>query len=167
MRVSVLTPTYNRSESILRLYQSLENSTYKDFKWIVMDDGSTDNTQSVMEDIQRKASFQIIYLKQENKGKYIALNELYAFTDTEYCFQIDDDDELLPDAMEKGLAIWDSMDKNLKDKTWCVCGRCIDANTGNMVGNSFPDDINFSSEREKISVLKSCQGENADFKRLM
>ena len=47
--VTIITPTYNRAELLKNLYQSLEQQNNKDFEWLIVDDGSTDCTQEVVE----------------------------------------------------------------------------------------------------------------------
>lgn len=116
VRVSVLTPTFNRADKIERLYSSLCESTYKNFEWIIVDDGSTDQTREVVLALAEKSHIPIIYFYQPNSGKHVALNQLYAMANGEYCFQIDDDDRLLPDAMEKGLRIWDDIEPSLRER---------------------------------------------------
>ena len=65
-RVSVLTPTYNRCDKLTQLYNSLEASTYKDFEWFIVDDGSPNDTEDTVRRIQAVSSFPVHYYKQEN-----------------------------------------------------------------------------------------------------
>lgn len=73
-KFSVFTPTYNRAKDIVACYLSLCKQTFSDFEWIVIDDGSNDNTNQVMEEIMKSARFPIVYRYQENKGKHVAQN---------------------------------------------------------------------------------------------
>ncbi len=73
MRISVITPTYNRGSTLERVFHSLEKQTMKSFEWIIVDDGSTDNTKEIVDDFIRKAKFDIKYIRQENNGKHIAV----------------------------------------------------------------------------------------------
>ena len=135
IRVSVLTPTYNRATYLPRLWNSLKKSTGKDFEWIIVDDGSTDETAEVCRHmIEDENEFPIRYEYQENHGKYVAFNRLVELAQGEYIIQIDDDDEILPNAINDALSIWDSMDEAERDKYWCVCGPNIDGETRNCVG---------------------------------
>ncbi len=165
MRMSVLTPTHNRCDLLPRLYDSLIRSTYKDFEWIILDDGSTDDTKNVVEKLAETSPFPVRYYYQDNSGKYIALNKLYDLAQSEYVFQIDDDDEIKPDAMEKALRIWDSLSAEKKAKTWSVTGRCVDEVNGNMVGKPYPDNINELSGRKLKKALKACPGEKCGCQR--
>ena len=82
-RVTVFTPTFNRAGVLHRVYDSLEAQTYRDFSWLIVDDGSADNTRQVVEAFRMKASFPVDYVYQENQGKHIATNNAVAMTDTE------------------------------------------------------------------------------------
>jgi glycosyltransferase involved in cell wall biosynthesis len=166
MRVSILTPTHNRSEKLKRLYLSLEKSTYKDFEWVIVNDGSSDNTEDVVKEIILTSTFPITYVFQEKSGKHVAMNKLYDLAKGEYCFQIDDDDELLPDAMEKGLEIWDSMTPNQRDSCWCVCGRHIHYKTREMIGEPFPVGINEMTQRKKNKILSSLSGDKCGMQKV-
>lgn len=166
MRVSVLTPTYNRSDKLIRLYNSLEKSTYRDFEWIIVNDGSTDDTDQIIKEIVAMASFPITYIYQENSGKHIAMNRLYDLAKGEYCFQIDDDDELLPDAMEKGLSIWDGMSDEQRSNCWCVCGRHINHKTLEMIGKPFPDNVNEVNPRTRSKILSTIQGDRCGMQKV-
>ena len=82
-RVTVFTPTFNRAGVLHRVYDSLTAQTFRDFAWLIVDDGSADDTRSVVEQFVEKAPFPIEYVYQENQGKHIATNNAVAMTDTE------------------------------------------------------------------------------------
>ena len=166
IRVSVLTPTHNRSEKLKRLYLSLEKSTFRDFEWVIVNDGSSDDTESVVSELIEKATFPVTYCYQENAGKHVAMNRLYDLAKGEYAFQIDDDDELLFDAMEKGLAIWDGMEPSKREQCWCVCGRHTHYKTGKMLGDPFPSDINYLPLKKKKKVLASLKGDKCGMQKI-
>lgn len=67
-----LTPTYNREQTLSRLFLSLQNQTFRDFDWLIIDDGSTDNTRSLIEEFKSKAEFPITYVYKDNGEKYTA-----------------------------------------------------------------------------------------------
>src|SRR5262245_31274251 len=71
---TVFTPTYNRAHLLPRVYESLRQQTFRDFEWLVIDDGSKDNTGEVVQAWQRDAPFPIRYLAQPNGGKHTAVN---------------------------------------------------------------------------------------------
>mgnify|MGYP000231771201 CR=1 FL=1 len=73
--ISVFTPTYNRAYILPALYQSLQRQTCRNFEWIIVDDGSTDNTGELIASWQKDHNdFTIIYRKQQNGGKHTAIN---------------------------------------------------------------------------------------------
>ena len=97
--ISVLTPTYNRAYTLKRLYESLICQTTKSFEWVVVNDGSNDETESIIKEFQQQNIIKIIYYKQENKGKTQALNagiQLCAGSDI---LIVDSDDLLTSDAI--------------------------------------------------------------------
>lgn len=98
--ITVLTPTYNRAGLLKRLYDSLINQTCQDFVWMVIDDGSSDNTQQLIQDFQKDNKIPILYQKQENGGKHRALNRGITQIDTLLTYIVDSDDFLPVDAIE-------------------------------------------------------------------
>lgn len=100
MLVTVLTPTFNREDALNRLYQSLQKQTVKDFEWLLVDDGSTDDTQKNIENMKRMAKFPMRYIYKENGGKHTALNVGIQQIVSELTFIVDSDDILVPNAIE-------------------------------------------------------------------
>ncbi len=101
MSLTIFTPVYNRAHLIARLFESLRRQKNSNFIWLIVDDGSTDNLQQVVQEFRREASFEIRYFYQENQGKHIAHNTGVAKCDTELFFCVDSDDYLVDDAVEK------------------------------------------------------------------
>lgn len=100
--ITIFTPTYNRKDLIERLYQSLLSQTQKNFEWLVVDDGSTDNTEKYFSEILSKPqSFPIRYIKQENGGKHRAINNGVKRASGKLFFIVDSDDYLTEKAVEK------------------------------------------------------------------
>lgn len=111
MTVTVFTPTYNRGYIIDKLYKSLLEQTDKDFEWIVVDDGSTDNTKEYFDMIiGRDNLFEIKYVRQENGGKHRAVNRGVELANGKVFFIVDSDDYLTSDAIEKIKGWCDSLD---------------------------------------------------------
>ncbi|MBE6777088.1 MAG: glycosyltransferase family 2 protein [Ruminococcaceae bacterium] len=101
MKITVFTPTYNRGYIIEKLYDSLKRQTCFDFEWLVIDDGSTDNTQQLFEAFQKQDNFfPIRYYKVENGGKHRAINKAANLAKGELFFTVDSDDYLPDDAIE-------------------------------------------------------------------
>lgn len=102
MRITVFTPTYNRAYIIENLYRSLQRQTFRDFEWLIVDDGSSDNTEEVISRwSQEENDFPIRYYKKANGGKCRAINYGVDFAEGELFFNVDSDDYLLDDALEK------------------------------------------------------------------
>lgn len=115
MKITVFTPTYNRGYIIENLYKSLQRQTFKDFEWLVVDDGSTDNTKELFDKWKKEDNkFNIRYYKKENGGKHRAINYALDKARGELFFTVDSDDYLTNDALEK-INKWESeLDKNKK-----------------------------------------------------
>lgn len=100
-KLSIITPAYNRAYILNELYESLKKQTSKEFEWIVIDDGSTDNTwELLMEYKEAATSFPIIIQRQGNRGKHIAVNLAVTLAKGEFVFIVDSDDCLTEDAVE-------------------------------------------------------------------
>lgn len=134
-RLTVFTPTYNRAHTLPRTYASLTCQDCKDFVWLIVDDGSTDDTRALVEAWQmQEHSFEIRYLYKENGGMHTAHNAAYEAIDTELNVCIDSDDCLAPGAVRNILSKWDSVQK---DKYAGIIG--LDADfQGNLIGTGFP-----------------------------
>lgn len=97
---TIFTPTYNRAYTLSILYNSLKNQTCKDFEWLIVDDGSTDNTcELVREYIKEERKFPINYYKKENGGKPRAINYGIKLAKGKYFLMIDSDDYLVDNAV--------------------------------------------------------------------
>lgn len=98
--ITIFTATYNRSHLLKRLFNSLKEQTYKNFEWVIVDDGSTDNTSETVNAIKKQVSFKIIYKKQPNQGKHIAINTGISLANGNYFFIVDSDDRLPKNALK-------------------------------------------------------------------
>lgn len=94
VNLTIFTPTYNRANTLPRVFKSLEMQTLKNFEWLIIDDGSTDNTEEVVNSFYSKASFPIRYVKQENAGKQAAWNKAVGLANGKYFCGLDSDDAL-------------------------------------------------------------------------
>lgn len=100
--ITIFTPTYNREKYLEDLYQSLKNQTCKDFEWLVVDDGSTDNTPAVLQRMQNETTgFDVRIIRQKNGGKHRAINRGVLEARGEFFFIVDSDDKLKWYAIEK------------------------------------------------------------------
>lgn len=141
VRVTVFTPTYNRRHTIERLYNSLRKQTFKDFEWLVIDDGSTDNTEfMIMRWSRENDLFPIRYYWKPNGGKHTAHNYALEKAQGEYFAIIDSDDWYAPDALEILINEWNAIPSEAKDRFSNVEGLCCDKE-GNLVGTPWPKDV--------------------------
>ena len=137
--LTVFTPAYNRAHTISRTYQSLLAQDCKDFIWLIVDDGSTDNTAELVHQWKKRDNgFEIQYIYKENGGMHTAHNVAYANIHTELNVCIDSDDELAPGAVKYIEELWGSVDT---DKYAGIVGLDADMNTGRVIGSEFPDDM--------------------------
>ena len=105
--ITVFTPSYNRADLLPRLYRSLQNQTLKNFLWLIIDDGSTDNTEELVRKwIAEETEFEIQYVYKENGGLHTAYNEAIARLQTELAVCIDSDDYMPNDAVENITDFW-------------------------------------------------------------
>lgn len=112
MTITVFTPTYNRAYILPQLYESLQQQTCKDFEWLIVDDGSSDNTAGIVQQWILEADFIIRYVQQENGGKHRAINRGAKEANGELFFIVDSDDKLTPNAIERILADYESIATN-------------------------------------------------------
>jgi len=108
--ITVITPTYNRVGIIKNVYDSLLNQTNYDFEWIVIDDGSKDNTKEMIDSFIKDKKIKISYFFKQNGGKHTALNLGIKKAKGDYILILDSDDTLLPDAIEKVIKKWEQYD---------------------------------------------------------
>lgn len=106
MRQTIFTPAYNRADTLPRLWESLKAQSFKDFKWLIVDDGSTDNTKQVVDGFIAENVMPVRYIHKSNGGKHTAQWLAYHEVDTPYVTEVDSDDALLPNAIEDFENAW-------------------------------------------------------------
>lgn len=134
-KVTILTPSYNRAHTLSRVFESLQKQTYKDFEWLVIDDGSTDNTKDLVEKFKQIADFKIRYYHQENQHKFLTFFRGIDLAEGQYFSPLDSDDALPPDSMEILVNTWESISDS--QNIVFVSTLCEDQ-FGNIVGDHFP-----------------------------
>lgn len=100
-KITVFTPTFNRGYLMNKLFHSLNSQTNKHFEWLIVDDGSIDQTGELVETFKEQADFEIRYFYQQNGGKHRAINHGLDLARGELFFIVDSDDSLTEDAIEK------------------------------------------------------------------
>jgi glycosyltransferase involved in cell wall biosynthesis len=151
---SVITPTYNRSHFLYRVYQSLYNQTFQDFEWIVINDGSTDNTDKIISQLIQDSSFYIQYIYQENSGLHVARNKGVTMARGYLSVFLDDDDILTPFALERFWYWWNQIPPAQQDKFAGVTALCADLITGEIIGDRFPRDVMVANNVQMFGVLR-------------
>jgi glycosyltransferase involved in cell wall biosynthesis len=133
--LTVFTPTYNRAYCLENCYQSLVRQTCKDFIWLIVDDGSTDNTGDLVEKWKKEDLVEIQYVWQKNQGMHGAHNKAYEVIHTELNVCIDSDDYMPDDAVEKITTFWRH---HGSDQVSGLIG--LDSNIqNNIIGTELPD----------------------------
>ncbi|MCS2864766.1 glycosyltransferase family 2 protein [Bacteroides thetaiotaomicron] len=105
--VTVFTPTYNRAYILNDLYQSLCRQTCRKFEWLIVDDGSTDNTEGLVASWLDEGKMSLRYIKQPNGGKHRAINKGIQEANGDLFFIVDSDDYLAKNAIERILFFMD------------------------------------------------------------
>ncbi|EIM05715.1 glycosyl transferase family protein [Planococcus antarcticus DSM 14505] len=141
-KITVFTPTYNRAYILSQGYESLKKQTNKSFLWLIVDDGSTDNTEELVHSWRSEEIIEILYYKQLNGGKQRAHNKAIEMCKTDLFVCVDSDDFLTENAVETFISTWDS----IEDKSGIsglVALRGIDRNT--PIGTNMPNGIQLST----------------------
>ncbi len=162
MLVTVLTPSYNRSAYLDRLFRSLQAQTFSDFEWLIVDDGSTDDTESVVKRLSDEAAFEVRYVRQHNQGKHIALNTGVQRARGKYTAVIDADDWYEPQALERLVTEWGMIDDvNTHAEVQALCA---DPN-GHLIGDRFPCDVRLDSDAFEMAFIHRVAGDKVGMQR--
>lgn len=132
--LTIFTPAYNRAHTITRTYESLLRQSCKDFEWLIVDDGSSDNTRELVEGWVAEAKIPIRYIRQENQGMHGAHNTAYRNIHTELNTCIDSDDWMPDNAVEEIISFWK---QNGSDKFAGIIG-LDQTEDGAVIGTPFP-----------------------------
>lgn len=134
--LTVFTPTFNRAYTLHKCYKSLKKQTCKEFIWLIIDDGSTDDTRTLVEKWIQEGEVTIRYHYQKNQGMHGAHNTAYQLIDTELNVCIDSDDYMTDDAVEKIISFW-----RTKGSNHYAGMIALDATTkGEVIGKELPKD---------------------------
>lgn len=152
--LTIYTPTYNRGKILSRLYDSLCNQICKKFIWLVVDDGSTDNTKDIIDKWKTDGRIKIDYVYKENGGVHTARDLAYSLIDTELLVGIDSDDICLPDMVESIVNAWSQNEKqNVIGIITPVC-----AQNGDLLGTPFPK-IDYATYQD-LTYKYKCVGDH-------
>ena len=136
--LTIFTPAYNRAHTIGRTYESLCRQTCKDFEWLIIDDGSQDNTRELVEGWIAQSIIPIRYIYQQNQGMHGAHNTAYRNITTELNTCIDSDDYMPDDAVEKIITFWKA---HGSDRYAGLVGLDIDDQHKQIIGKAFPEGL--------------------------
>lgn len=134
---TVFTATYNRAHTIHRVFDSLCAQTLRDFEWIVVDDGSNDNTAALIEGWAKKADFPVRCFRQNHSGKHVAYNLAVREARGLFFAPLDSDDAFLPDSLERIIIHWNSIPEVEREVFSGVGGLCCDQYDV-LIGDRFP-----------------------------
>lgn len=136
--LTIFTPAYNRAHTLPRIYESLLSQDCNDFIWLVIDDGSQDNTAELVRQWQAQDNgFEIQYIYKENGGMHTAHNTAYENIHTELNTCIDSDDRLASGAVRKIKAAWEQM----RDRGYAGLIALDSDFEGHIIGKGFPNNL--------------------------
>lgn len=159
---TVFTATYNRAHTLRRVYESLARQTFRDFEWLIVDDGSTDETRRLVEAWPGK-TFPIRYFTQKHSGKHVAFNKGVREAQGLLFLSLDSDDELMANGLERFKFHWDSIPPERRTCFSAVTALCVDQR-GNIVGDPFPQDI-LDSDSLELQFRYGVAGDKSGFQR--
>lgn len=144
-RFTVFTPVYNAQYTIERTHDSLVNQTFKDFEWLIINDGSSDDSHAVIEKIIKTSPLNINYVNNTvNKHKMACFMQAIDLAEGEFFLTFDADDECYENSLETFDAEYNSIPEERKKDIIAVTVHCIDQN-GRKIGSEFPDDPYYST----------------------
>lgn len=157
---TVLTPTYNRAHTLPRVFESLKKQEFQDFEWLIVDDGSTDNTRELVQEWQKEADFPVRYYWQENQGKHIAHNTGVLHARGELTVVLDSDDMLADEALIHLKRHWDAIPREERPHFAGVEGLAAYFD-GRIEGTRFPKNVmdsDYIEIRNKYGVTGDKKG---------
>ncbi|MFD2562451.1 glycosyltransferase family 2 protein [Aquimarina rubra] len=149
--ITVFTPTYNRAYCLHKCYESLIKQSNQDFVWLIIDDGSSDDTETLVASWIKEGKIDIQYHYQENQGMHGGHNAAYRLTETTLNVCIDSDDCMGEEAIDKILVAWEK----IKDKPEFAGLVGLDADPeGKIIGTTIPDHIKETTLYDLYNVHK-------------
>ncbi|NNK88855.1 MAG: glycosyltransferase family 2 protein [Flavobacteriaceae bacterium] len=159
---TVFTPLFNRQDTIERVYDSLEAQTFRDFEWVIINDGSTDNSNEKVLELIDRASFDVQYRNNTvNQHKMACFIEAIALAKGEFILILDSDDECLPKALEILKNSYEDLPENIKPKCSGVTGLDINSK-GEVVGDTYQSSP-FYSDTFDSSYIHNIRGDKWGF----
>jgi glycosyltransferase involved in cell wall biosynthesis len=137
---TVFTATFDRAHTLPRVYQALLAQTWRDFEWVVVDDGSTDATPELVGTWIEERRIPIRYLRQPNRGKHAATNRAVEHARGRLFLPLDSDDACVPRALERLAYHWSTIPEADRESFAGVACLCQDP-SGQIVGDRFPREV--------------------------
>ena len=138
-KFTVFTPVFNCEDSIVKVYESLVNQSFKDFEWLVINDASTDNSHKVITELIKNSPLDIHYVNNEhNKHKMSCFVQSIELAKGEFLLPFDGDDECVPTALEVFNNEYENIEPELKPKVAAITVCCKDQH-GHKIGKEFPE----------------------------
>ena len=134
---TVFTPTYNRAHTLRNVYGSLLSQTYKNFEWLIVDDGSTDQTHELVQSFKSEKILNIRYFYQKNGGKHVAFNKGVLEAKGNLFLTLDSDDQCISTALERFYLNWIDIPEDRRKEFSGVTCLCKDE-LGRIVGGKLP-----------------------------
>lgn len=156
--VTIYTCVYNGARTLHRVFNSVKNLDYPNIEHVIVNDGSTDDTDAMIQAYITEVSIPVKYHKKENGGKHTALNIAWDIAEGEFLVQLDADDELLPHAVTFLVETYFRIPEDIRNEYWCVHGRCITQH-GDFVGDKYPENINAQHWSKALEAANKCSGE--------
>lgn len=160
---TVFTPTYNRVEVLHRVYESLRKQTFRDFEWLIVDDGSQDATGDLVGAWVDEGRFPIRYVKKENGGKHSAFNRGVREASGRLFLTLDSDDACVPEALERLYRRWSEIPEEHRERYAGITVLCRDEE-GRVVGDLFPEEV-FDATTYDLHYRLGVHGEKWGFVR--
>jgi len=166
---TVFTPVYNRAHILHRVYNSLKAQTFRDFEWLVVDDGSTDNSVELVrkwkeeQELAPEGAFPVRIIEKKNGGKHTASNIAVEKARGRFFLTFDSDDSCVPEALERFVYHWNSIPESEKPRFSAVTVLCMRPD-GTIEGSRFPESPLDSNSVESHAYYK-VSGEKWGFQR--
>lgn len=156
--ITVITPVYNRRSTILRTINSVDNQSFQNIEYIIIDDGSSETIDDIIQNYMKSTKLPVMFIKKTNGGVHTARNIGYKNARGEMVLCVDSDDELMPDACKIFYKTWKSIPKTKRKNYWQIKAQCIDQD-GKRTAKPFPDNINNLPKEKTIKYFSMANGE--------
>lgn len=150
---SVITPVFNRKEVLPRTFASIESQIFRDFEYIIVNDGSTESLDDVVLSFLNSTTIPVLYIKKTNGGVHTARNAAVPFARGTLTTWLDSDDEFYPETLQTFRKTWEAIPSERKQNLFQISARCMEA--GNDCGSPFPENINELEKDEAYRIDRS------------